>query len=101
MQDVYPNDGRDVQDVEWIRDCGERGYIAFTANPTMVNVPHEMEAVRGAGTKVFCLASAQHTNEGRALIYGRHLLRIVRRAQKPGPCFWRMSPGQIITRDIP
>lgn len=100
LEDVYGSRAIHVADTEWIEWSAKNGYIVFTANPNMVYVPHEMDAVREYKAKVFCVAQVQHTREGRALIYGRHLLRIVRRARRPGPCFWRVSPNDQVTRDI-
>lgn len=101
LRDVYPNDAQDVEDIVWIRDSAREGYIVFTANPHLLLVPHEKEAVREHRAKVFCLSSANHTLVAQALIFGRHLLRIVRRANKPGPCFWRLKANQQVTYDIP
>lgn len=100
LSEVYP-DAENVADVTWIEDAAREGFIVFTANPNIIYVPHERAAIEEHGTKVFCISNAQHTREGRALIYGRHLLSILRRARKPGPCFWRIAPTGAVTRDIP
>lgn len=101
MSDVYENDGQDVEDVQWIADAAANCYIAFTANPAILGVAHEIAKVRECGTLVFCIANPQHNRDGRALIFGRHLLRILRRARKPGPCFWRLYPDYKIKYDLP
>lgn len=100
LHDAYPGRAEAVKDPEWIEDAGLRGYAVLTANPKMLTIDAEMDAIRRYGTKVFCLANAQHTREGRALIIGRHYLSIVRRAGDTGPCFWRIDP-QRTTYDIP
>ena len=100
LHDVYGNDGQHVEDTVWIADAAKNGYIVFTANPTMVAVRHEMQAVHNHGAKIFCIANAQQTRDGRAMIFGRHILRIVRRARRPGPCFWRLDP-RTVRYDIP
>lgn len=101
LDDVYGDDGQRVEDVQWITDAGRHGYIAITANPAIVFVAHERAAVLAAGTKVFCIGNPQQTRDGRALIVGRHLLRILRRARRDGPCFWRLYPGDQVIYDIP
>jgi hypothetical protein len=100
LRDVYPDDARDVSDVTWIADAATHGFVVFTANPAIASVAHERAAIVQHGTKVFCIANVQHTREGRALIYGRYLLAIIRRSKRPGPCFWRLAPDHV-TRDIP
>jgi D-serine deaminase-like pyridoxal phosphate-dependent protein len=87
MRDHYPNGGQDTEDVEWIRDSAAHGYIAITCNPYLIGVPHEKEAILATGAKVFSISKANHTRDGRALIFGRHLLRIKRRARVDGGCF--------------
>ncbi|WP_276509370.1 hypothetical protein [Cellulomonas hominis] len=101
LRDVYPDDGQHIPDTEWLRDSARHGYIVFTANPAIISVEHERAALLEHGAKVFCIANAQQTRDGRALIFGRHLLRILRRARRPGPCFWRLRPDDTITYDIP
>jgi len=101
LDDVYGNDGQHVADTTWIEDSAKHGYIVFTGNPAIIYVAHEKEAILRHGAKVFCIANPNHTRDGKALIYGRHLLRILRRAQRPGPCFWRIDPNDQIRYDIP
>lgn len=101
LGDLYGNDGQHVDDVTWITDAGAKGYIALTGNPHIPFVSHERAAIVRAGTKVFCIANPQQTRDGKALIVGRHMLRILRRANRPGPCFWRLDPGSVIRYDIP
>ena len=101
LRDVYPDDGQQVQDVQWIADAAHHGFIVLTSNPAIVSVDHEINLIRTVGTKVFCISNAQHTKEGRAMIFGRHWLRIVRRSQLAGACFWRLNPNDRILYDIP
>lgn len=101
LDDLYGNDGQHVDDVTWIEDAGRAGHIALTGNPAIAFVAHEKAAIQAAGTKVFCIANAQHTRDGKALIIGRHMLRILRRARRPGPCFWRLYPSDLVVYDIP
>lgn len=100
LAEVYGDRAPHVEDVEWIEWAAKNDHIVLTANPRLVLVPHEVAAVRLHRTKIFSLSQPQHTREGRGLIFGRHLLRIIRRSRKPGPCFWRVSPNSAITYDI-
>ena len=92
MVDAYPGRSELVKDPEWIRDAGQAGFGAITANPDMLmNVP-EMADVRRHGTHIFCIANPSQTVETKAMIVGRHFVAIVNRLQRPGPCFWRLDP---------
>ena len=101
LGEIYGNDGQHIYDTTWIADAGANDYVVFTANPAMYFVPHERAAILAAGTKIFSISNPQQSREGRALIFGRHMLQIIRRARKPGPCFWRLTPGRNVQRDIP
>lgn len=100
LADAYPGRAEHVLDPEWIRDAGERGFATITANPRMLMVAEEMREVRQFGAHIFCLANPDHTVETKAMIVGRHYPAIVRRAAKPGACFWRLDP-QGTRYDIP
>lgn len=95
LEDVYGRKGAEqAPDTQWIEDAATHGYAVFTANPRILQVKHEREAIETHGTKVFCIAKPNGTRETRAYIYGRHILSILRRMKKPGPCFWRLYHGQ-------
>lgn len=95
LEDVYGRAGAEqAPDVQWIEDAARHGYAVFTANPRILSVKLEREAIEAHGTKVFCIAKPDGTRETRAYIYGRHILSIMRRMKKPGPCFWRLYAGQ-------
>lgn len=91
LSDVYgPDAALTVQDEVFLAEAGRQGWIVLTQNFHMWRVPVERKAIVDNGTRVFSLASAQHTSIGKGLIFGRHLLTIVRRAKRPGACFWRL-----------
>lgn len=79
-----------VADEVFLADAGRQGWIVLTQNFKMWRVPAEQRAIVDNGTRVFSLASAQHTSIGKGLVFGRHLLTIMRRAKRPGACFWRL-----------
>ena len=95
LADVYGDDeAQKTPDTQWIADSAKYGYAVFTTNPNILKVKHEVEALRQHGAKVFCIAKPDGTRETRAYIYGRHILNILRRMKRPGPCFWRLYHGQ-------
>lgn len=95
LHDIYGDDGTTVDDVTWIRDSAAHHYLAFTSNPKIWFVQHERAAILDSGAKVFSIANAQQSRDGKALVFGRHILSIARRRDRPGPCFWRLTPDGV------
>lgn len=89
-----------MQDVEWIQWAGANGYAVLTANPRMLRVPMEREAIVAHGTKVFCIAKPETTKEDKAYLVGRHILSILRKMKSEDPCFWRLYMGIPVKYDI-
>ncbi len=83
-----------MQDVEWLQLAGQRGLPVLTQDLSIYTVEHEREAVEKNNVQVFCLADAEVRTGGRTLIYGRHLLQILNRVDRPGPCFWVLGIGK-------
>jgi len=83
-----------MDDVEFLADAGQQGWVVLTKNPDMWQVPREREAILTNGTKVFCLSDGQAARESHGFSYGRWFLTIRQRAAKPGPCFWRINPNR-------
>lgn len=100
MSDVYRDDGQAVEDTTWIHDCAVNDWIVFTQDQKIRERPHEIDAVKRHGAKVFCLHSQTLRAPAKTLYYGRHILAIMRRAKRPGPCFWRVRP-EMTVKDIP
>lgn len=95
MQDYYGKTrAQSVQDVEWIREAAERGWVVVTANPRIARVEHEIGLICELGVNVFCLGNPNQNRELRALIVGRHYLTIRRRWRRSGPSFWRLYPHE-------
>jgi hypothetical protein len=89
LAEVYTN-GERVQDIEWIRDCGREGWIALTQNFRIAHVPHEIDAIEEFRTKVFSLTRADLPAVEQGLVFGRNLLRVIRRDRRDAGCFWRI-----------
>lgn len=99
LEDIYPGRAEDLTDTEWLRDVGLNEWSALTQDAAILFSDAEYDAIILHSTRVFSLASANLTNEGKGLMFGRWWLPIVRRTTKPGPCFWRLHPDRI-QRDI-
>lgn len=100
MADVYPNDGQEIDDIEWITDAGRKGWIVFTQDQKIRERPSEIGAVLESGTKVFCLHVQTLKAPAKTLYFGRHILPILRRSRRDGACFWRVRP-EMTVKDIP
>lgn len=100
MADVYADDGQHIEDTTWIRDAGQNGWIVFTQDQKIRERPSEIRAVVDSGAKVFCLHTQTLKAPAKTLYYGRHILPILRRARRPGACFWRIRPEATI-KDVP
>jgi hypothetical protein len=90
-----------LADVDFLADAGRHGWGVLTQNYRMWQDPDEREAIELSSTRVFSLASAQHTSLGKGLTFGRHLLSIRRRMQRDEPCFWRLYPMSATKKDRP
>lgn len=91
LRDVYgETPGHFVPDTQWLKDCGEAGWIAITQNFKIGHVPSEVDAITAAGTKVFSLSRANLPPHEQGLVVGRYLLRMIRRARREDGCFWRI-----------
>lgn len=95
MRDVYPNDGQEIEDTEWLARAGAEGWVVFTQDARVWQNLDEHEALINNGVRVFCLGTPQATATQKAVCYGRHILPILRRARRPGPCFWRIYPERV------
>lgn len=89
-----------MQDEEWIEWAAANGYAVLTANPKMLKVPLEREAILKYGTQVFCIAKPETTKEDKAYLMGRHVLSILRKMKTDDPCFWRLYMRLPIKYDI-
>lgn len=101
LAEVYGVDkAQHVEDVTWIEWAAVNGYAVITANPRILSVPYENEAIKRYGTKVFCIANPNVTKEARSFIIGRHILSILRKMKTDEACFWRLYLGSPIKYDF-
>lgn len=89
-----------VPDEIFLAEAGHHGWIVLTQNFRMWRVAAERQAIVDNGTRVFSLANAQLTSIGKGLVFGRHLLSILRRAKRQDACFWRLYTDRTI-KDLP
>lgn len=100
LEDVYPGRSQNVQDVEWIRDCGAHQWMGLTQNFRIGRTPIEKAAIVDSGAQVVTYASADLAADTRAMIYGRHLLTIRRHCRATGPGLWKIYHDRIEKVDL-
>lgn len=96
MRDVYPDDGQNEADDDWIAYVAQQGWIILTQDVQIWQNNHERAAVEKYGARVFCLHKANLKRAEKGLVIGRHLFNILRRGQRQGACFWRLRPDNPI-----
>ena len=94
-------EGEHVDDVVWIEYVGSNDWIALCVNPTMNTIQREVDMIKKSGARVFSLGSPQMVEEMKFFVFGQRWLSIVRRAQRPGPCLWRIYQDQRTLKTIP
>lgn len=101
LAEVFGNSrAEQMKDEEWIEWAAVNGYAVLTANPRMLKVPMEREAIVRHGTQVFCIAKPDTTKEDKAYLVGRHILSIIRKMRTEDACFWRLYMRLPIRYDI-
>lgn len=101
LADVYGSDcAMGAVDEDFLAEAGRRGWMVWTQDARMAQVATQRQAILDNGTHVFCLGTASASAPGKGFIFGRRYLSIAKRHQRPGPCFWRLYPGQVTKKDI-
>lgn len=92
--DVYPDNGRFVEDIDWIAQCAKRNVPVLTRNVDIAAVREEFDAVRDHGAKLFVLDVKRPYNRAldQALVVGRHHFNMRNRVGRPGACFVELPP---------
>lgn len=82
-----------LDDELFLEEAGRRGWIVLTSNFKMWRVAAQREAIVANHTRVFALANGQLSVPAQALVFGRWVLSMRRRAQRCDACFWRLHLG--------
>jgi len=86
LASIYGDErGQSVEDAEWLALAGERGWVVLMKDDRIRRRPAEIEALRIAGVRAFCLTNANlgAAEQSERFVANRH--RIIQRAAKPGP----------------
>lgn len=89
-----------VQDITWIRDAAQRGWVVFTKDDHIRKVPAERAAVREHQARCFSLARADIPTEAGAALFVQHLEQIARACEQPGPFFYALTKGGLQHRPL-
>jgi hypothetical protein len=88
-----------MPDVDFLAIAGAEQWGVLTQNPRMWRVTTERERILEHSTRVFSLDDASSSLILKGLVFGRHILSVRRRMERPGACFWRLRL-QDIRRDL-
>ena len=96
--EVYPNDGQEVPDTEWIAQMGERGWGLLTKDN---RIRHRAEELAAIITPLFCLANGQLrlAHQIDRFIAAQAAIDRAMTAGKPG--FWKVYDDGHIKRIAP
>jgi hypothetical protein len=99
MADVFPNDGQDTTDPEWIEYCGREGLTAFSKDKN-ARIAHAAD-IRQHRINVFFLPDQQMPGAEQIKRYVDNRFRIARRAQRPGPEAYMVHPKSVERVGLP
>lgn len=84
-----------VKDEEWLQAAGTHDLVVITADSAIRRRPSEIAAVEQYGVKMFCIANGHLTGPAQLAVVRRHMPRILREAQAPGPWIWSLSASTV------
>lgn len=83
MADVYGERvGQGLGDTEWLRDAGDAGWVVLMKDDRIRYRPAELEALKVAGVRAFCLTNANLRGEEMAQRFVDQLPEITRIASE-------------------
>lgn len=85
----------DVEDVTWIRDAAQRGWVLFMKDDRIRRRPAERRAIHINGARCFCLANANLPAALMAERYIENLSAIARASVQRGPFLYSVQAGRI------
>lgn len=98
LSDVYPNDGQDVSDPEWVRLGLSRGWTLLTQDQRIRTQAPVLEWVRESGRTIHCLSSGTLEVAERADRLLRHKAKIWRYATNGPAGFYVVYADKVVRR---
>jgi len=87
--------GQTIQDTEWLKLVGERGWIAFTKDKNIRWLTDEKDAVIQHKVKCFCLSSGELSAQQMTDRFLTNLEKIALACQEPGPFIYNVYENKI------
>ena len=96
MADVFPHDGQEVSDGDWIQRASEAGWVVLTKDAAIVR--DHSDALMASTLRVFALPNANLTGPEMAARFEANLHRILQRSRKRGPFVDVVHPSRVERR---
>jgi len=96
MAEVFPDDGQQVSDDDWIQRASEAGWVALTKDAVIVR--DHADALMASTLRVFALPNANLTGPEMAARFDANLHRILQRSRKRGPFVDVVHPSRLERR---
>ena len=93
LDDVYGP--RPVEDVEWMADADEAGWVVACKDDRIRRRPAERALLATSTLRVFCLANGQLVSAEQVRRFERVLHRLKVEAVRPGPWMFGVYSGEI------
>lgn len=85
----------DVEDVTWIAEAAQQGWILFMKDDRIRRRPAEREMIHAHAARCFCLSNANLRSAQAAERYLANLPAIVRASRQPGPFLYSVQADRI------
>lgn len=96
MADIFPHDGQEVSDDDWIHRASEEGWVALTKDTAIVR--DHSDALMNSTLRAFALPNANLTGPEMAARFEANLHRILQRSRKVGPFVDVVHPSRLERR---
>jgi hypothetical protein len=93
MADIFPDDGQQTPDPDWIEYAGSRGLAAFSKDAAIKRV--HSAAIRKHKAVVFLLPDQSMSGTAQATRFLENKFRIAMKASKGGPAIYMVRPAAI------
>ena len=101
MASVYgENRAQSLKDVDWLADAGKQGWVVLHKDSAIRRRPAELQALRNAKLRTFCLVNAQLKGHEQTARFIDNLEAIIRRSSRPGPFIYAISERGLRKIDI-
>jgi hypothetical protein len=90
----------EVEDVTWLEEAGQRGWVVFMKDSEIRRRPAEQRALVAHGVRAFCLAGGNLPAAEMAARFLVNLDAITAACQDPGPFIYAVHATRIVRLSI-